>query len=207
MSKRLPVGRERAAIAEAVHQTVCEETATDGRGQCMLYAAVGAFLSGAVFNTRYYPQAGTLQLQHDPEDPNHWIIFDARGNGAAAGEFHAWFALPSSRESIPSEMVDLSSRHYPGLVSLPTISDRQTTIAGDLAATLIIPSNVRYEWKRKEPCPPYIWIDGNRQPDWVNMVPDESATRFFYEKIGQNTDYYRRLVHQAWKKYQDLIAR
>jgi hypothetical protein len=203
------VPKMRAAIAEAVHQTVCEETNSDGCGHCMLYAIVGAFLSSRVFGGRYWPQAGTLQVQHDPEDPNHWMIFDARDNGVDGGEFHSWFARETTGargRSLPAEIVDLSSRHYPALVCLPAISDRQTTIAGDLALTVVTLDHKRRTWKRKEPCPPYLWIDGNRQLNWVQLIADEAATHYQWDKVGRHQDFYKRLLEQAWKKYQELVA-
>jgi hypothetical protein len=199
----------RAAVAEAVHQTVCDETGSDGFGHCMLYAIVGAFTARHVFGHDYLPQAGSLLLQHDPADPDCWVTFDARGNGIVSGEFHAWFgrvAPKSTGMALPLEIADLCSRHYPKLVELPPILHRETQIRGDLAATVVVPSGVCHSWKRPEPCPPYVWTDGCRQLDWVNLVSDEAACQFLWEKLRDKLDSYKRLVAEACNRYRQATA-
>jgi hypothetical protein len=196
--------RIRAAIAEAVHRAVCEETGGDGFGHCMLYAVAGMCLSRSVFHTdAYVPQAGALLIQPDPNDPGGWIAQDVSDGGVAAGEFHAWFARGPegfTGTGLPVEMVDLSSRHYPRMATdLPTIRDRQTIIDGELAATVVILDDRKPRWLRPEPVPPFLWIDGSRHLEWVRLHVDEQATRALYDILGRNGDFYKRLTARAAK--------
>src|SRR4051812_11848077 len=71
-----PLVRDR--IAEAVHQAVCEFTATDGFGHCILYSVAGMALLGCVFDHTTYIQAGTLGVLLDPAD-DYWMVMDAAG--------------------------------------------------------------------------------------------------------------------------------
>jgi hypothetical protein len=207
-----------SAIAEAVHQTVCAETSSDGFQHCMLYAIVGAMLASLARHHHYVPQAGTLRLQYDPEDPSLWFALEASRHGILGGEFHSWFGRPGGRRrggrgerrTAPAlEVVDLSSRHYPALLGLLAIRDRQTTVVGNQATTVLALDPERPTWKRTEPCPPYLWsysIDRHLLPDWVKLVPDEDATLFQVDMMVRRMAFFKRLLGDARERYEALAV-
>jgi hypothetical protein len=158
----------KSAIADAVHQAVCEYFQTDDPvGMCWQYNAVGAILAsvvthqpGAPASPMYAVQAGTLMLQPRPEsDPEHWFAFDARDDGGARGEFHVWFVrIPAGAQpgqmiedrDGTAEMVDLAARFYPQWAAMTG------------------------EWEN--PTPPYIWAPRRELPSWVRFQVDPAAT-------------------------------
>jgi hypothetical protein len=204
----------REAVAEAVHRTVCAETDSDGFGHCILYAIVGAFVARSVFGGEYWPQAGSMRLQRDPADPDLWFTFGAGGDWVYGDEFHAWFArapkgaasyAPASYAPV-AELADLSSRHFPRRVEGPAINVRVRTVNGAMALAAVTFAKARYSWKRPEPCPPFVWVDGNRQLGWVKYFPLQPACEVLFEKHRQNKGLYTRLVKNACQIYQRLIG-
>src|SRR5262245_9152683 len=114
---------DRAAIAEAVHQAICQVSDSDGRGMCAYYARAGAVVTGVVTGQEYGFNAGLIQI--DVGDRNAsgdlWFTMDPAASGYNGMEFHAWFVRRppgattgetiTGRRNRRIEVVDLSWRH------------------------------------------------------------------------------------------------
>src|SRR4051812_39458661 len=69
--------------AEAVHRAVCEFSGNDGFGKCYLYTIAGYTLlvNHPPGRSRFLPQAGSLYLTPDPDDPSFRFALVAEGDG------------------------------------------------------------------------------------------------------------------------------
>jgi hypothetical protein len=81
-------------------------------------------LLSALTMKSYVPQAGSLWVDGDPDDPTLCMSMIAEDNGIYAGEFHAWIGGPvDGRPSGPMpddvEINDLSARHFKSWVERP----------------------------------------------------------------------------------------
>jgi hypothetical protein len=189
-------GSKRPRIAEAVHRAVCEFVGGDGVGECMGYAFAGCALTRDVFRgANYIVQAGTLHVWPDPDrHPDYCVAFASESYGPLRGEFHCWItrapdnAKPGTMIR-PVEIVDFSARHYRALC--------------ERTACVMLPSDMeRPAWNRPEV--PYIWIDGDQQPETVHLISDPIAMDIVYAKFNSKAEEYKPLFRLALEHYARL---
>ena len=181
---------KRRTISQAVHQTVCEITQSDGTGKCMLYAVIGASLASCVLDESYLPQAGSLIIQCGPESKDCWGIEPQHHENAfLSGEFHCWFGRATGRpgECVEAtELVDLSARHY-------RKSHANFQFVGEANPP---------EWKLPDP-PDFIWTN-SILPEWLMLIPEQKLTTQLLQHIVDKEFSWKAVNKLAADKYLKL---
>ena len=181
----LPLHKE--LVAEAVHQSVCEVTGTDGCRMCLYYAIAGSSLLTRLTGRLHVPQAGSLRFKVEP--PYGWIEIDIQHWGdpltsMEIGEFHVWIADVSSDDCANVTVIDLSTRHLKRLA--------EETESGEALT-----------WKRPNP-PEFVWAKSFKMPDWFSLQPDATATQCIWETFSATRDDWSPLLRLAGVKYELL---
>lgn len=165
-------------IAEAVHRAVVDVEGRDGAGLCLSYLNAGFGLLLHLFKSAgFLPQAGSLRIQPDPNDPTFWIERNATGGGYERGEYHCWLASPHET------LIDFSARHY------------ATRAHVNLGLQDDVP------WNRPAP-PNYLWCHWCQVPKWVRFRVDLPTTKAIRNLLL--TDRARALRSAAWRHYQNV---
>ena len=184
--------RQRAQVAEAVHEAVCAFAHDDGFGHCMLYALAGYMLLTQLEGDAWHLQAGSASILADP--PDGWWCYDASTPAALArGEFHCWLAQRGRDPERPAALVDFSTRHFHRMVD-------QMNAHGALSGGDHIP------WTQTTEPPPFVWTDGE-QSAWVHWQPLPELCRHLWVSVREDLLLYRPLLRLVTGRYRALVGR
>jgi hypothetical protein len=195
----MEIQQRRKAVAEVTHQVVSEVSGTDGVGHCMLYAVIGAAAAQVAFGGQWFPQAGALNLRPDPNDPNFVISFDSKHHGIDSGEMHCWFV--GTWQDGKQEMVDLSARHYPRMISdfilVKTTEQKGVVLVAEVDTETTLAAR---QWKRSS-CPDYLWAEIPQSQlwpyDWVLLKAEQAACKALTDKIIEHRESYMQMYRRA----------
>jgi hypothetical protein len=188
----LSIEDRRKKISDVTHQVVIEAEGGSGLGKCMLYAAVGMFACRHVFGGDWHVQAGDIIIRNNPDSDYCFAISASAGGLSPLGghEFHCWIVCKERRE-----FVDLSARHYRGMVEGFGMSHIDE---GGSAQEVKV-------WRRPDP-PACLWVTVNeawKWPlDWVRLKPHPPTIIEVHNRIKDRAAYYQSL----WSRARALLS-
>lgn len=205
---KIPVSL-RAAVAEAVHESVCEVNGGDGYGRCVDYAVAGALVLNLLSGRRYSPQVGGVDIMSRPPDEYFYIC--GEDNGFARGEYHAWVACAAGPApgmpgmSVASEWIDFSSRHYRRMAE--TMLEVESIIHQGDGVVICTPSRgPKRPWTAPEP-PPYLWHEGAGPPPGALFYVDEaSCLALMKDANGPHKDHFYAVARGAVDRLRPVIG-
>lgn len=161
-------------ISNAVHAAVQEISGDTGAQMCHLYAIAGCGLLNVLYGLPqvgpdYIPQAGSLWLCPNPDDPGLCFNMNAENGGYMRGEIHCWIA-----NRVTGNIIDFSARHFSELCAGNDTMTR-VQLAGEPDADLT--------WRRAEV--EYVWTTGPQLPEYYKIMPERHATEWLYRGLTE----------------------